>query len=282
MFSLYLENATGNKVNIHDEVNYVVLRAGGFTPPPAEIYRNISANRKGSKYNGSNLGERNITLTIKLLGDVEANRNALYDYIGTENYVKVYYQNGVKSVYCEGYVEEVEIDFFTSNEVVEISIICTDPYLKDLLEVKEEIAKLLNQFTFPFAIESEGIPFSTFKADVLTTIYNAGVETGVKIVCEFSGTVDNFTIYNANDTKEFFSLKKTFNANEIVEINTDSSPVTVRLIKVDGTTENILKYVGANSTWLTMRKGINKFSYTASNEEAVKLTISFSNKHLGA
>ena len=124
MFELKLENSNGAIVNINDEVNYVVLSASGLNPPSASLFTSKSPNRKGLRHNGSTLDERNITIKIKLLGDIENSRIALYEWCNTEQYVKVHFKNNSKEVYCEGYVEDCEVDQFTDSEIVELAILC--------------------------------------------------------------------------------------------------------------------------------------------------------------
>ncbi|MBR4279416.1 MAG: hypothetical protein IKT34_04475, partial [Clostridia bacterium] len=118
MFSFRLENESGNIVDINDGIKYIVTAASGLNPPSAALFTSKSPNRKGSKHNGSTLDERVIIITIKILGDIEANRNALYAWADTEQYCKVYYKNGVRNVFCEGYVQDCPIDLFTDNEVI--------------------------------------------------------------------------------------------------------------------------------------------------------------------
>ncbi len=282
MFSLKLENENKNIVNINDELRYVVLSVSGLNPPSASIFTSKSPNRKGVKYNGSTLNERNIVLSIKILGDIETNRNVLYDWIDTENYVKVHYQNGVKNVYCEGHIQDCDIDFFTNNEIINLAIICENPYWKDLNEISTEISTILLQFTFPFAIDKSGIPFSSSGSNNTTNIFNGGNEVGINISVKCNGSVTNLSIYDANNSNRKFKIIKTFNKNEVIEINTEESPKTCKLYKTDGTIENILKYVEANPTWFTLKRGNNLFAYSAdSGAENVTITIKFTNQYLG-
>lgn len=282
MFSLKLENENKNIININDEVNYVILSVSGLNPPSGSIFTSKSPTRKGVKYNGSTLNERNIMLKIKILGDIENNRNALYDWVDSENYIKVYYQNGLKNVYCEGHVEDCDIDFFTDNETVNLAIICENPYWKDLNEISKEISTILSQFTFSFAIDENGIPFSTSTNNNTTNIFNGGNEVGIKMFIKFKGVVSNISIYDANNTNRRFKILKTFYENEIVEINTETNPKTCKLYKPNGTVENILKYVEANPTWFNLKRGNNLFSYTAEvGGENVVISINFTNQYLG-
>lgn len=283
MIKLELENESKNVINIDDDVNYQLISATGFTSPSAEIFRSKSPNKKGSKYNGSTLNERYITLVIKILGDVEVNRNKLYAWIDSEQYVKINYQNKLKNVYCEGYIEESDIPMFDDNETIIVNLVCPDPYWKDLESIYTDISKLVSEFTFPFAIDKEGIPFSTILSDNQTNVFNAGNETGIMIQAIFSGNVTGLKIFNGNDISQYIKFKNslTFNEGDLLDINTDSSPKTITRIKADGTKENILKYVDGRPYWFTLKKGNNVFGYECNDETLVDLKIMFNNKYLG-
>ena len=316
MFELRFENSDGKVVNVNDGTNYVVREFEGFDPPAASLYTSKSPNRKGSKKNGSTLGERSLIIQIKILGDIEANRNALYEWTDTETELKIYYKNGVKNVYCVGTVTDCDVPVCTNNEIMTVAITCPDPYLKDLQEIATEISSLLKQFTFPFAIESKetysvpvrklkayidenttdiyeqsntvaipvnaGTPFSTIRENNNTNVFNAGAETGVLIRVKARGEVSNIRLYDANDGTRFFAINMTLQANEIVEIDTGRSPRTVKLIRANGEVENILRHIGHNPTWFQLKKGNNFFGYSASDVASVEVTFSFTNKYLGA
>lgn len=282
MFELLFENKSGNIININDDINYSVIEFEGFNPPPASLYTSKSPNRKGSKKKGSTLNERPLIFQIKLLGDIEANRNALYEWTDTETELKIYYKNGVKNIYCEGTVTDCDVPVCTDNEIMTVAITCPDPYLKELQEIATEISNLLKQFTFPFAIGAAGIPFSTIREDNKTNVFNAGAETGAIIRIKALAEVSNITLYDANDATKFFKIKLTLQQNEIIEIDTESSPRTVKLIKTDGSITNILKYVEHNPTWFQLKKGNNLFGFTASDVGNVEVTFSFTTKYLGA
>lgn len=282
MFELRLENENGEIVNINDEQRYQVVSCSGLNPPTASLFMSKSPNRKGSKYNGSTLDERAIVLGIKLLGDIEAARVDLYQWTDPEQYVKVYCRTEKRNVYCEGYVQECPVDIFTDNEIVNVAIVCADPYLKDLQTISTAVTALLAQFTFPFAIDNEGIPFSTMRDSNTTNVFNSGAETGCKITIECTGDVQNLVIFNASNTTQQIVLKTTLRENQTVVIDTEASPKTVRLYKPDGTVENIMKYVGGAPTWFTLKKGNNLFGYTATaGKDAAHVFVGFTNKYLG-
>lgn len=282
MFSLMLENRNGNIVNINDGMNYVVLSVSGLNPPSASIFTTKSPNRKGSRYNGSSLNERNIVIQIKILGDIEVNRNALYDWTYTEEYVKVRYKNGLRNVYCEGHIEDHSNDFFTDNQVVSLAILCENPYWKDLQEIATEITDVIAQFKFSFAIDSNGIPFSTLKESNTTAIFNSGAETGIRITIYCREAVENITFFDADNPTRRFALNGTFEAGWYIEIDTTASPKTVKVYKPDGTTANLMRYVAPSPVWFTLKKGLNNFGFTAtSGEDNMEVFVSFTNNYLG-
>ena len=94
MFSLEVENKQGTKLKLtQNESNYQVTKIEGLTPPKAKIVTTTVANMDGEKFKSSKLEARNLVLTIKLNGDVEANRLALYDFFENGQYCKIYYSN---------------------------------------------------------------------------------------------------------------------------------------------------------------------------------------------
>lgn len=282
MFELKLENSNGNIVDLNDGGRYEVISVSGLTPPSASLFTSKSPNRKGVKHNGSTLNERVVVIQIKLHGDIEASRNALYEWVEPEQYCKIYYRNSLKNVYCEGYVQDCPIDLFTDNEVVNVEILCGDPYLKDIQGVISDISKFVNNVFFEIAISSEGIPFSTIKDENITNIFNTGAETGVQINIRCDEPITSIDIFDADNTARRFKIEYSFSANWQIVINTEGSPKTCKAISPEGTELNILRYVKGNPTWFTLKKGNNRFSYKVNDGKAdASITISFTNKYTG-
>jgi hypothetical protein len=307
MFELRLENSNGSIVDLNDGERYEVISVSGLHPPSASLFTSKSPNKKGLKHNGSTLNERVVVIQIKLHGDIEVSRNALYEWVEPEQYCKIYYRNGVKNVYCEGYVQDCPIDIFTDNEIVNVEILCGDPYLKDFQEIVINISHLQDAFTFPFAISherrievasknpdgsdavvyyNEGIPFSTFKESNVTSVYNAGAETGVQFAIRCTEPITSLVIFDADNTARQFKIEYAdgFREGWQIIIDTEGSPKTCKAIKPDGTVLNILRYVKGNPTWFELKKGNNSFGYTANNGSAtatVAMTVTFTNKYMG-
>jgi hypothetical protein len=282
MFELKIENASGNIVDLNDGERFEVLSVSGLNPPSASIFTAKSPNRKGLKYNGSTLNERVVVIEVKLHGDIERSRNALYDWTDPEQYAKIYYRNDAKNVFCEGYVETCEVDLFTDNEIVNVEILCPSPYWNDLSEIVTDISNLLKQFTFPFAIGSAGVPFSTLLDSNITTIFNSGAETGARFVLRFSGDASNVTIFDDKDVSRQFRINRSFSDGWTVVIDTEASPKTCKGYQPDGTEVNLMRYIGANPTWPVLKKGNNRIGYSVeSGLMFTELSVGFNTKFLG-
>lgn len=282
MFELKLENINANIVDLTDGERYEVISISGLNPPSASLFTSKSPNRKGSKHNGSTLNERVIVIQIKLLGNVEESRNALYAWTEPEQYAKIYFSNGAKSVYCEGYVETCDVDLFSDNEVMNVEILCGDPYLKDMQDMIVEISNVLKQFTFAFAIDSQGIPFSTLKESNVTSVINSGAETGVQFVIRCTEPITSIVLFDADDTTRQFKIEYSFATDWQIIINTEGSPKTCKAITPDGMEVNILRYVKGNPTWFNLKKGNNRFGYLANDgAAAVEMSVVFTNHYLG-
>lgn len=276
MFKCKIENKKGSVVTLtQDESNFQVLSISGLNPPNAQINTSTIAGLDGAKFNSSKLQTRNIVIKLKINGDIEANRINLYKYFATKEWCKFYYENERRNVYIDCYVETFECDFFTNNEIAQISLICPNPYFKDMEEVVDDISKSLAAFEFPFAHGSKGatnpsiptdnstdnaIEFSTIDTSKVTNVYNdSESETGVIIELDVMGTVNLIEIKNTR-TGENFILEYNFVENDKLIIDTNKGQKSVILIR-NAVTSNLFTAVRKGSTFFQLSIGDNFFGY---------------------
>ena len=273
MFTLKVENKRGQILELtHDETNYQVLNVEGLNPPEAEIYTNAVAGMDGEKFKSSKLQMRNLVLTIKINGEVEANRIHLYEYFRTGAWCKIYYSNGSRNVFIEGYCEAIECPLFEMKQQMQISIICPNPYLKSLLKIYSDISKQFANFEFPFEIEEEGVEFSILEVDRETVVINGGeVSSGLIITLTArNGNVAYPVIYNVN-TGEFLHLNLVMQEGDIIIINTNKGSKSVKKIS-NGLETNVINSFVAGSTWFQLPVGASVFTYHATfNDEGLKV-----------
>lgn len=275
MFNLTIENKDGQRLDLTNEKNCVVVGIDGLTPPSADIATSAIAMNDGTRFNSATVNQRNIVIRLQLIADVENTRILLYRYFRIKQYCKIFYKNSNRDVYCEGYIETFENDRFAINNQVDISIICPSPWFKTLNEVVFDMSQVLPMFEFPFDIEKEGEEFSVLNKNTRTTVINSGdIETGIIMELRATSDVVNPRIYNA-DTNEMIGLNFEMQGGDVIRISTVKGSKYVRLIR-DGVTSNIINALMKNPVWFQVSTGETPFTYdcTSGNDFfSVQFTI---------
>lgn len=272
MFTLQIQNVKNEMITLtQDESNYQVFQVDGLNPPKAQINLSQIAGLDGSQFNSSKLETRNIVIYIKLNGNIEKNRLYLNTFFSTKHKCKIFYKNESRNVYIEGFVESNQYTSFTNNEIVQVSIICPNPYFKNVDEIVDDISKAIAAFHFPFAINiGDPIPFSTLDTSKTTNVYNdSESETGVIIEVDFYGSVNTLLIRNT-ETGEAFTLNYPFKSNDQIIIDTNKGEKSITLIR-EGSKYNIFTAIRKGSTFFQLSIGDNFFSYLADNGQSDEL-----------
>lgn len=268
MFEIKIENSMGSVITLtQQETRFQVVDVDGLNPPKAQINRSTVAGLDGSKFNSSKLEERNIVITLRLNGNVEENRLFLYQYFRTKDYCKLYYKNNSRDVYIEGYVETVDVDYFSISEQMQISIVCPNPYFKNAQEIVDDISKAFGMFEFPFAINvGSPIEFSAIDTTRITNVKNQSEsETGVIIEVNFLSSVNTLQIRNVV-TNAKFTLNFAFEKSDTLIINTNKGNKSVRLIR-NAVSYNLFSYIQKGSIFFQLDVGDNYFSYLVDGGE---------------
>lgn len=264
MYKLIVENYRGEQLQLHPNKNYYV-EIDGITGNKAAINTSVTGNGAGTMFNSSRTEERDIELTIYPLRDIEAARINIYRFFQSGKPVKLYYTNGTRAAWIEGYTEQApQGSLFAEQEALEVNIKCPSPFWKSSATEIIDVSDIMPAFTFPFSIEyNDPIPFSTLVRAVEKTVYNKGdVESGVIIELEATGSVSNPKIYDAFGGS--FGLKYALQAGDKVTINTYRGEKSVKLLR-SGAEINLFPYVDDNPTWFSLDPGDNMFTFTASD-----------------
>lgn len=262
MFTCTVENKSGNTLTLtQNESDFQVAQIEGLNPPSAQINLTKLAEFDGARFNSATLNTREIVLYVRLNGDVEANRIRLYSFFRTKQPIKFYYTNDTRDVYIEGYVETVDCDLFTNSEIMQVTIICPQPFFRGIEEMITDISKSDPLFEFPFAInKTEPVVFSELNAGRNTNIHNQSeIETGLIIEINVLDTCNKIKIQNIN-TGEFIQLDYEFQAGDFIEINTNRGEKSVRLTR-SATTTNLFKALSKSSVFFQLDVGDNIFNY---------------------
>ena len=264
MFTLKVENTRGAVLELTDnEENYQVTEVSGLNPPNANINTSSYANGDGSSFNSSRIPDREIVITVYINGDIQKNRLALYKNFRNKEWCKIYYKDDLRDVFIEGYVQALEVSSFVQKQVAQISILCPNPYFKDVETIVQSISKIINNFTFPFSInEDEPVEFSTIELEKITNVINdSESETGLIINVLFMGTVNKLEIRNV-DTGKNFIIDYEFMKNDKLVINCNRGNKSVILTR-EAVEYNLIPYVRNGSTFFQLGIGDNNFSFLA-------------------
>lgn len=274
MFTLKIENANGEIFELtHNTQNYAVISVQGLTPPTTAVNTSVGGLADGSFHTFSRVQQRNIVITVILNGDIEANRQQLYRIFSLKKPCTIYFQNANRNVKTVGYVEVLEGDLFVQREQIQISIICPRPFFEDLYAIYAELSGIMKAFEFPFSITTP-IPFSEIVDHPLVTITNIGqVETGCIMTISFNGPVTGLRIVNST-TQEYFGINYSFQAEDMLTINTVSGQLGVNVVRAGATTD-LLNNVTGGSSWFKLPVGPNNFTFDLATGSVLNVEIVF-------
>ena len=274
-FSLILENAAGDKINLSTTANnFMTSKIEGLNPPPGTISTSSYAGMDGSYLNNAFIEKRNLVIHFEMRGmGVESRRHQLYKVVKPSRYVKVYYKTAGIDVFTEGYVEICEVSNFEQLVSGQMSILCPDIYWYSTESVMAYYSQITGAFTFPFPTESNPEPFvlGKYNTQNIMEIINDGDEIGFTLVIEALEDARSPTLYNA-DTDEYLQITGEILAGDIITVTTKTGHKTVTLDR-GGVKTNIINRLVSGSTWLTLREGKNRFYLRGTGLQNLRVTI---------
>lgn len=280
-YKLTVENQNNQSLVLTNNRNYVIRSIDGLTPPIATINSSVVAMVDGAIYNSARVETRNIIINISPLIPVEKNRNMLYTYFPIKKQVRLYYENGTKHVYIDGYVDSIDGSLFDISQTLSISITCLEPYWKSQSLSTADVSDTESLFEFPFAIDKEGTEFSRINKTSTVNVINYGdVEIGMIIEMIADNIVDNPRIYRT-DTGEMFALWFRMEDKDKIIINTNRNKKSVTLIR-EGQYSNLISSLIPGSVWFNLNLGDNIFAYESdSGADRLEVRFNFYNSYAG-
>lgn len=284
MYTAKIENYNGEVLTLTgNEPVYQIIDIVGLNPPRAQINTSTIVGLDGAVFNSSKLETRNIVLTIKINGDIETNRQQLYNYFRTKSWCKFYYTNQNRDVSIIGYVESLECNFFTNNETAQISIICPYPYFKSITEILQELTHSKAAFVFPFSINLRSpVIISEYTTGGINVYNSSESETGAIIEVNFSSSATTIELKNTT-TGDDFILNYNFQANDTLMINTNKGQKSITLIRA-GVISNLFAALQAGSVFFQLSPGSNLFEYLIddlASSEGARITFRYYNVYRG-
>lgn len=281
MYSLSVENESGERLDLTGNPAYDIIDVSGTNPPPANINTAGVSGLDGTRFNSATVGQRNIVITMNIKDPIEQNRIALYKFFRVKHKIRVFYKNNLRDVYIDGYVETFENNPWTKLQQPQISIICPQPFWLSAEETSVDFADSQSLFEFPFSISSAGIPFSQ-QLQLAQTIINSGeIETGGIITIKaLSDGVDTPVFYN-DSTGQYIGIDMVMQQDDTIIIDTITGEKSVKLKRGTSIT-NIMNQRIFGSSWVQFRSGENVIRFTADeNEEYLFVNVSLVQKFEG-
>ena len=281
MYTLKARNTRGDILNLNDNPEYNVISVEGLTPPNATINTSTLGQLDGETFNSARLNKRNIVIKVAPKRYIETNRIDLYKWFSPKHPVRIYYENGTRNVYVDGYTESFEGSLFNNPQTFTISIICPSAYLFASQQTVQSGSYTESLFEFPFSIEESGIEISRYDRVSSIIIRNeSDIATGMTIELSASSEVVNPKIYR-RDTLESFGLNYTMQEGDVIRIATKKGGKSVILAR-DGDESNIINAIDKNITWFQLEPGDNLFTYEAtSGLEDLDITFVYDRVYAG-
>lgn len=251
----------------------------GLGPSKSSVNLSDVLSLDGSFYNSSRVNSRNIVMTLGFydnmeLYSVESIRQQTYRLFPPKRALEIEVETDNRLVYTTGYVESNEPNIFSKTENTVISLICPGAFFYGRSTIATPFSGSNAGFEFPFENPSLTLPLiefgSVFYGTTKSVFYIGDEETGVTIDITINGAVNNLTLQNTTkgQTMAIDSVKLTaltgsnLVSGDRIIINTIRGSKSITLIR-GGVSTNILNTLGTNTTWFTIDRGDNFFTYSA-------------------
>lgn len=273
MYSLIVENKYTEQLELTHNVNYSISNIDGLNPPEATINTSKNAGADGSVFNSAYTNSRQIIITLAVNAPAEINRIALYKYFKPKQPVRLFYKNRTRDLFIDGYVQQMQVDYFEKKETVQITIQCPKPYFNGTGSSEQTLSSVVPLFEFPFSIPSEGIEFSSENDYIEKSIINNGdVDTGAVITITVTGSVVNPILYNLQ-LEQHLGFNATFEAGDTIRINTKQGEKAADLYR-NGVKTSIVGNLIEDSVFFQFQPQDNLFTVTA-EEGAANMRVTF-------
>ena len=280
-------NSLGVELSIARSAPFLIQSFG--TTENINIYSAKGVLQDGTTYLGNSLDIGDISIGLILLSDTKEQLIGLRKQVTQafnpklgEGYLT--YTDETKSIKIKCIPSK--LPYFENNEdgiwqSALINLTCNNPYWKDLIQIKAEIANWLGDFEFPLELVAGGIEMGHKTVSLIVNVNNTGdVKCGMTTQFTALATLTNPSILNIN-TGEYIKILKTMVAGEVVTVTTDygNKKVTSSL---NGVTSNAFSFIDLDSTFLQLDVGDNLFRYNAETGiDNLEVSISFTPQYLG-
>lgn len=221
----------------------LIRKITGLTPPDPDLFIG-DFSRDGGTYQGRRVGQRNVVLTIDLNPNpaldetISGLREMLYkafmDPQVDGDYVKLnFHLDDGRVLYLVGYTEKFEGDLFDVETLLQISLICPDPYLRD--NVQQVLTHPKGWATVQFS-------------------YAGTAETGFEAEIQVNSPTSTLTIDNNGKT---MVINRDFASGDMVRVNTVRGSRSLTVQTGASPETSIVASLTPTSPWLELHSQMN-------------------------
>lgn len=298
--SIIVTNHNGESLKLDlfhpEESGLIVKSISGLGPPKANINSTDLATADGAIYSSARASTRNIVFNLQFMfaPTIEDARQKTYKYFPLKKKITIEVETDNRNLSTEGYVESNEPNIFSQEESTQISIVCVDPFFRDVMPSLVQFASVLPNFEFPFSNESltdDLIEFGKIGLDTRSTlVYTGDVDTGILITIHAMGSVSGIlNIYNIEtyenikiDLSKIKALTGSdYGSGDDIIISTVSGDKYVQVLH-NGKYYNAIGIIDKLANWFQLTVGKNIFNFTVTNGvENLSITFKYRNAYGG-
>lgn len=268
--------------------SYEIVNIDGIEKSEFEINIVGNAQYDGSAVISKRIQKRPISITVDYKGEnKEIERQKLISFFNPKNTGVLVVQYGEIERAIEYEIEDFSAPIINVHDDLSftVDLICPNPYWRNIIESRINIALWKGMFHFPLIIpKNVGIIMGLREPSLIVNVNNVGdVKSGMIIEFKALGTLKNPSLFNVN-TREFIKINKSMIAGEKITINTNVGKKKI-LQEFNGVISDILNYldiIGGGDTFLQLDMGDNLFRYDADeNLNNLEVSIYYNPYYLG-
>ena len=277
-----VNTVTGLSLNFNMTTGPIWLESIDIGPIQGNDQLYSTPGQDGEQLARTVLGTRSVTITAWIIRGsmtLKEQKTLLNRFCNPKEPLDVYVDD-YKLTFVPGSSIQYAKNKKENNEVMCKFVIMGEAYMP-FWTSQQEITSLVSYvdplWVLPFAIPEDGIVFGVNQPTSSTQIENLDLSVGCKIsFMSVGGAVVNPEIVCA-ETQEHISLNVTINSGEKVVVDTRVGHRKITAINSAGVESNGMSYFDPESDWITLRNGINTFSFSAeSGSEFLRISIMYS------
>lgn len=274
-------------IEIKDE--YKLLGIEGIESADYEINVVSNSQYDGGILNNKRIASRTINISAEYTGkgDFVLQRERLINFFNPINSGSLIINFG--EIYDENAKQiDYEVENFKINQgniydklSFSATLICPDPYFKDVNETKKVIAVWNGGLNFKFKLPTSFKIKSIEKDGGFQCPIDIKGQVESPLEIEFEGPAEKPCITNVT-TGEFIRINRSLTKDETLYINTAYGNKVVKIRDGNGE-RNAFNYIDLSSVFFSLAPGKNIVKYSSANDKITEqnISIKFKNRYLG-